>query len=270
MKVEIAHDILAKSVYQRASQGERLRLRIQGFIKQRYEYYKWKGALLTVEDLRYIEPFIEDLEISQGQKAFINESEQYLLNKQRRRQIMRILYVTLPIFATGMLFMGFQATEAKEYQVKTTVLRDSVEVLKTEVEFKEKVAEKAQEQVEVLEKKAQEQASFLEENKEKLSEEQKKELPKPTVKLNTRLVDLVKQTVAPKDTVARQLKREKREEERAERQEQTKVEQEAVNKGAERFEQNLQEGAQGLKDFFKNRKKKKQEQEQREKEEDGG
>lgn len=269
MKIEIAHDILARSVFQRSSEEERLRLRVQSFVKQRYEYYKWKGALLTIEDIRYIEPLYELLDLSAKEKAFVEKSEKHLAQKERRQQFRQILYVALPVLATGMFFMGFQFSQAQEYQLQATVVKDSVEILKTEVKLKEQVAEKAQEQVEVLEKKAKEQASFLEENKDKLSDSQKEQMPTHVVELNSRKVKLVQEEGEPEEELTeRQKERQKRREERQERLEETKQklqeENQEATEGVNRFEENLKKGSQDLKNFFKNRKKRNQEQEAQE------
>lgn len=257
MRVEIAHDILAKSVYQKSSEEERLRLRVQLFVKQRYDYYEWKGALLTESDIRYIQPFLKILELSAEQKAFIEKSKTYLVKKDRSQKRRQALYVILPIIAVGVVFIGFQASAAQEYQVETETLIDSVEILKQEEQVTKEVAINAEEQVEVLEQKAKEQASFLEKNKNKLSKEEQEKIPDDKVNLKSRVVDLVQRaTPNKKENDAQPLERKGRQENQKEEQKE---------EGASKLEQNLMEGSKDLKDFFKNRKKRKEESEQEEK-----
>lgn len=80
-KIELSHDSLARIVYDRVSTEDKMRLKVANFIKGRYIYYNENRALLGRDDLRYIAPYVNTLELTDAQKRFIQRSR---WNTQKR------------------------------------------------------------------------------------------------------------------------------------------------------------------------------------------
>jgi hypothetical protein len=78
MKLEISHDLLAKAVHERASEDQKLRNKINKFIKGKFELYKQSGMILSREDLAFIHPHLENLNLSEEQEAFLSISKNRL------------------------------------------------------------------------------------------------------------------------------------------------------------------------------------------------
>lgn len=86
MKIELSHDILARKVYDTASPEEKMRLRMERFLKNRYAYYSDQGVLLGKEDLNYIQPFLKEIALSEEEEAFIRESRSHVEGQERRKK----------------------------------------------------------------------------------------------------------------------------------------------------------------------------------------
>lgn len=104
MKLELAHDSLAKTIYTRASSEDKMLLKKYNFIKRRYEYYIASGVLLDVESLEYIQPYLDQLSLEKKIVAFIQESQTHI----KRRQFM--IRATVLSSALILLVFGIQAS----------------------------------------------------------------------------------------------------------------------------------------------------------------
>lgn len=74
-KVNLSHDTIAKVVYEKASAEERQRLKIERFVKQRYEQHLETDALLSESEIHYVEAFFDRIDITEAQKYFLERSE---------------------------------------------------------------------------------------------------------------------------------------------------------------------------------------------------
>lgn len=122
MKIELSHDILAKKVYEKASSEDRMRLKIEQFVHQRYAYFQQRGALLGAEDINYVQPYLSLLIISPEELAFIKKSK----SATQRKFIIGAVIVGVFIVVILILWMRSAATardlEAKQIQIEKQAL----------------------------------------------------------------------------------------------------------------------------------------------------
>lgn len=85
MKFELSHDTIARAIYERASTEDKLRLKILGFIRSRYQFYLDNKNLLTKEDLSYIDQgsrkHLHRLDLRPEERAFVDKSRKAVANK---------------------------------------------------------------------------------------------------------------------------------------------------------------------------------------------
>lgn len=76
MKVEIAHDTLAKKVYEKSSAQDKMRLKVINFIKTSYISYKdSKNKILLKKDgLNYIDLYLNEISLNAEEDKFIKKS----------------------------------------------------------------------------------------------------------------------------------------------------------------------------------------------------
>ncbi|MEZ5039547.1 MAG: SUMF1/EgtB/PvdO family nonheme iron enzyme [Saprospiraceae bacterium] len=158
-KIEISHDILAREVYARIDAGEKMRLKITQFLRDRYDYYVEAGALLDKKDLDYIALYLEKVQVSPEQTAFIKESRREVAAKARRRQRRNLAIGTVLALATVVsIFFGIQADQkakdAREAQVEALAQKASALAAKGEAEIATKEAETAKQTAQEKEKEA--------------------------------------------------------------------------------------------------------------------
>jgi hypothetical protein len=101
MKIEIAHDALAKRVFEKASSEDKMRLKAKGFIEERYNDFinPKRRVLLRVSDLNYIEPYLKSLA-----QDLTPEVADFIKRSQNRRFWVRVSAVFLILAAFGVLF----------------------------------------------------------------------------------------------------------------------------------------------------------------------
>jgi len=122
MKIELSHDILAKKVYEKASSEDRMRLKIEQFVHQRFAYFQQRGALLGAEDINYVQPYLPLLIITPEELAFIKKSK----SATQRKFIVGAVVVGVFIVVILILWMRSAATardlEAKQIQIEKQAL----------------------------------------------------------------------------------------------------------------------------------------------------
>lgn len=89
MKIEIAHDALARKVYERASAEDKMRLKITTFIKMRYANYVERGKdrrqFLPAIDLSYVKDYKKHSSLTQEEISFISNSEKSIKDNRIMR-----------------------------------------------------------------------------------------------------------------------------------------------------------------------------------------
>lgn len=115
MKIELYHDILAKKVYEKASADEKMRLKIERFIRERYDFYRESQALMTANDLDYVTPYLEKVLLPPEQLDFIRESRREVAaDERRRRRRNLVIGSVLAIAAIVSIVLAIQANQKTE------------------------------------------------------------------------------------------------------------------------------------------------------------
>ncbi|MCP4437443.1 MAG: hypothetical protein GY810_00565 [Aureispira sp.] len=70
-KIELSHDSLAKTIYEKVSAEDKRRLKVANFIHTRYAYYNESRTLLKKDDLRYIASYVDSIDLTTSQLRFI-------------------------------------------------------------------------------------------------------------------------------------------------------------------------------------------------------
>lgn len=127
MKLEISHDSLAKHIYEKASADDKMRKKISDFITTRYKFYQDNKSLLRSDDLHYVEPYLNEIELPQEQDDFVKKSQE-LETRQRWLWIGGTIAIVLLLTAlAGIAFWGWNSSAIHEDQ-----LMASAAELKTE------------------------------------------------------------------------------------------------------------------------------------------
>lgn len=82
MKIELAHDSLANRIYQLASSEDKTLLKMRAFVETRYAYFKENHIWLSKEDLNYVSPYLDKIQLSSDERTFIRRSKRF--NNKRR------------------------------------------------------------------------------------------------------------------------------------------------------------------------------------------
>lgn len=137
MKIELSHDTLAKSIYDKFSEEDKMRAQIRQLLMERLVDYKDHQTLLSKEDLNYIEPYIDSIALDREALAFIKKSERRL--KRRKKQISIGILVVIILLVIFNLMTRYanrkneKLLEEEEQNVKRLAKEDS---LKTAAEMR--------------------------------------------------------------------------------------------------------------------------------------
>ena len=123
MKAELYHDILAKKVFDKASPEERMRLRVERFIKDRYAYFLDQQVLLGKEDLNFINPYLNAVILQPEEEKFIKDSQSTLEQREKRKR--RNVFLVIAGLSLLSLFAIWQWQLAR-YQKKEAITQRSV------------------------------------------------------------------------------------------------------------------------------------------------
>lgn len=173
MKVELAHDILAKKVYEKASSEDKMILKIEQLIARNYERYQERNILMSSEDMEYIAPFLSLVTITPEEKAFVKKSQNAIEQAQRNRR--RLLLAIIAILAAFGIFASYQyyqaraaknkAEEAREYAVKQKIEADDAknkaELAKKDADIQRDSATKARQIAEMAKKDIEQQRDSI-------------------------------------------------------------------------------------------------------------
>jgi len=109
MKLELSHDALALTIYDKASTDDKMLLKVRNFIANRFAFFTESKVLLSRDDLNYIEPYLKRISLEPHERIFIQQSYQRLWLK-------RGLIILLVLLATFVLAYFANKTQ----QVKNT------------------------------------------------------------------------------------------------------------------------------------------------------
>ncbi|MFK7798247.1 MAG: hypothetical protein AB8E82_12400 [Aureispira sp.] len=78
MKIELSHDLLAKKIHEKASDEDKMLLRIRKFVQDRFHYFSENNALLSLKDISYITPYLDKISLEPHETRFIRRSKDRL------------------------------------------------------------------------------------------------------------------------------------------------------------------------------------------------
>lgn len=104
MRIELAHDLLAKKIHEKASQEDRKLLEIRQFIQQRFKHFDENKVLLARDDLNYIKPYLSKIPLKKYELRFIEQS-------QRRFWLYASCIVALVLFVFYIIGSSAMKTE---------------------------------------------------------------------------------------------------------------------------------------------------------------
>lgn len=113
MKIELAHDFIAKKIYEEASIEDKARARAAKLVHDRYQHYlSSKNFLLTERELIYISPFMKRMDLIKAERSYIRESKKAI----KRAKIMRRLKdVVLVALLSGIIFSTWGFWERQRF-----------------------------------------------------------------------------------------------------------------------------------------------------------
>ncbi len=96
MKYELAHDTIARHVFDKASADTKARRQARLLVERALERYRSRGVLLTQDDLDEIRPYERLITFDAAEKALIQRSQRALAAAaRRRRRIATAISITL-------------------------------------------------------------------------------------------------------------------------------------------------------------------------------
>jgi len=113
MRIELFHDLLAKKVYEKASQDDRDQARARNIVSFKFNLsQKAADMFLSEKELALINPYIAKLDLSQQQLDFIQ------ISKERIKWHYRKKYLTYSFIAITGLVFAFMKIFEKEHRAR--------------------------------------------------------------------------------------------------------------------------------------------------------
>ena len=126
MDYELIHDIIAKQIFEKASDEARNRRRIEKYIHDRLEAYQQRRAKLTQDDMEYILPYLSEVNLSKDEQRFIENGIKGLRAARRRKQMIEIIIgLILFIAAAISIWFAIQANQKAEIAKAAQIQADS-------------------------------------------------------------------------------------------------------------------------------------------------
>ena len=162
MKFELTHDILARAVYDKSSNEDKNRRKMERFIRERYEHYLTVGELLSEVNLEYIAPYLSQVDISKEEERFIEKSKAHV----KRRKNRNFFFILLGIAAL-VAFLGWKGYDTYKKEMK--IAKEEAIQLAQEAKSLEEKIKQSELEAESYRQKAQE----ADENAKQLREQAK-------------------------------------------------------------------------------------------------
>jgi WD40 repeat protein len=188
MKYELSHDILAKKVYEKSSQKDKMLRKIETFVKERHDYFLLQGVMLVKEDLEYVSPYLKQINISDEERKFIEKSARKVKRNEGKQLIRTLSLVILPILlglSIWALYKTKEATKQREIAVKAQALaenasdsikveREKAEIARDSAVYERGIAEKRAAKLKITEGRLKSQISIVRSAKERADQAAKK------------------------------------------------------------------------------------------------
>jgi hypothetical protein len=95
MKIELSHDTLAKSIHDKFSEEDKMRAQIRQLLMERLEDYKDHSALLSKDDLNYMDSYLDSIELNRETLNFIEKSKKRLQRRKKQISIAATISIVL-------------------------------------------------------------------------------------------------------------------------------------------------------------------------------
>lgn len=87
MKYELTHDTIARQVFDKASTEARTRRKVEREIRERFEANQQRGTKLTQEDIDYLKPYLDQVNIRPEEEGYIHDCQKSLQRAKTRMQV---------------------------------------------------------------------------------------------------------------------------------------------------------------------------------------
>lgn len=130
MKVELAHDFIAKKIYDEASAEDKARAKASRFLHERYHHYlNSKGLLLNQQELLYVEPYYQDMELEAGEEQYIAQSQSAVKKKKFRAKLKDSFIVALVCAVVFSTWGFWERSRYADTFKQLSNAQDSIDVL---------------------------------------------------------------------------------------------------------------------------------------------
>lgn len=130
MKIELSHDTLAKTVYERASASDRMRLHVLSLVRVKYQLHnsKDKNTLLTSSDVKAILPYEAELNLTPEEKTFLDESKTKVRREANKNLWIFIISAgigTFIVVGTLLWFLNYFVTNNNKLEESNKLYQES-------------------------------------------------------------------------------------------------------------------------------------------------
>ena len=132
MKVELAHDFIAKKIYEEASHEDKNRARVTKLLHERYSHHATSqkhDLLLTRRELNYIMPYVKRMDLSPDEERYIQASKNAIKRTKVKSRIKDVLIAGL---VCAVFFSSWGFWERSQRAMTSQELanaQDSIDVL---------------------------------------------------------------------------------------------------------------------------------------------
>jgi len=127
VKIEIAHDTLARRIFDKVSAEDKMRRRVVLFLQDRQQYYLQTRRLLDRNDLHYVEPYLESI------KGDLSEEVLKFVQRSQARRTRQKAYLVLFVLV-AMAILGFGAVYENSNKNRIAAINVELEGKTREVE----------------------------------------------------------------------------------------------------------------------------------------
>lgn len=124
MKIEISHDTLARTVYEKASAEDRMRLRVLNLIKTKHQLFQENQTYLNGDELKSIAQFEQQLDLTTDERSFLNRSK--LLAQKQMFFIGAIVLVIIAILVAFLMYYRTNNSKIQDINSHLATSKDSL------------------------------------------------------------------------------------------------------------------------------------------------
>lgn len=124
LKIEISHDTLARTVYEKASAEDRMRLRVLNLIKTKHQLFQENQTYLNGDELKSIAQFEQQLDLTTDERSFLNRSK--LLAQKQMFFIGAIVLVIIAILVAFLMYYRTNNSKIQDINSHLATSKDSL------------------------------------------------------------------------------------------------------------------------------------------------